>query len=311
MKHYWIVIFSMLLVACVPEPIPLKIDQAESKIVVSTQIIPDRGMIMILTRSFSALSDGTQGDFRQEDLQKYLVNDAEVEVSYDNQSYRLEQIGNGLYGSIEIQQTPGKLYDLSIIDQEEGNVVTAQTKVKEPVVIQNGSAIIDRQETTSIWLRMFINFNDPFGTNYYMFNAYVNPKTPDFEGLLNGTGNISGGENIGGSKGGGAPDEAFGLNNLFSDFSESWVFTDEGLDGTSIQKEFIVYNIDVKPEDVVVYTLTNISEEYYNFLNSRERSVGNIPFITEPVSLPSNIEGGLGYFAMHYPVPFAVQLREE
>jgi hypothetical protein len=84
---------------------------------------------------------------------------------------------------------------------------------------------------------------------------------------------------------------------------------DEGRDGQQIQEERIIYNIDVVPNDVVLFTLSSISEEYYLYLKAREKSASAIPFVTEPVSLPSNIDGGYGFFALHYPVPIVVELR--
>ncbi|MFQ3326902.1 MAG: hypothetical protein ACI8YC_001541 [Salibacteraceae bacterium] len=308
MKYSWILL--LVLVGCVPEPIPLKIDQAESVMVVSTQAIPDRGLVMILTRSFSALSDGSEGGFSQTDLQQSLVEGANVSVTYDNQVIALQELSAGIYGSIELLQQSGKEYSLNIIDAQEGKTVTSKTKFVDAVQLNNASAQIDRQETTSIWLRLKFNFNDPIGKNYYMLNAYVNPAPPDFQGLLSGFGSIEGGEDIGGNTTGGPPSSGIpGLSNLFSDFSASWVLNDEGRDGQQIQEERIIYNIDVVPNDVVLFTLSSISEEYYLYLKAREKSASAIPFVTEPVSLPSNIDGGYGFFALHYPVPIVVELR--
>ncbi len=308
MKYSWILL--LLLYGCIPEPIPLELEQAESKVVVSTQAIPDRGMVLVLTRSFSALSDGSEGGFSQEDLQQYLVSGANVSVTYDNQEIVLQELSAGLYGSIEIMQENRKDYTLKIIDAEKGKTVTSKTQVADAVQINTASAQIDRQETTSISLRLFFNFNDPIGKNYYMLNAYVNPRAPDFENLLNGGANFAGGEEIGGNTTSDPPSPNFiGLNNFFSDFSATWTLSDEGRNGQQIREEHIIYNIDVVPDDVVLLTLSSISEEYYLYLEAREKAASAIPFVTEPVSLPSNIEDGYGFFSMHYPAPFSITLQ--
>ncbi|MDC1204530.1 DUF4249 domain-containing protein [Salibacteraceae bacterium] len=314
MKYSWILLFVLL--GCVPEPIPLDIEQAESKIVVSTQAIPNQGMVVILTRSFSALSDGTEGSFNQSDVQQYLVTGANVTVASQNEEVTLQELTEGLYGSIALLQESGKNYNLKVIDAQEGKTVTASTQLQDAVGISNATARIDQQETTSIWLRLGFDFNDPIGKNYYMLNAYVNPSPPDFQGLLggfgglSGIGSIGGGEDIGGNTTGGPPSSRIpGLSNLFSDFSATWILNDEGRDGQQIQEERIIYNIDVVPGDVVLLTLSNISEEYYFYLQAREKSKSAIPFVTEPVTLPSNIEGGYGFFSMHYPVPFSITLQ--
>lgn len=44
------------------------------------------------------------------------------------------------------------------------------------------------------------------------------------------------------------------------------------------------------------------SESYYQFLQVRENSGNFLTEITkEPLSLPSNVEGGLGFFNTHFP----------
>ena len=60
--------------------------------------------------------------------------------------------------------------------------------------------------------------------------------------------------------------------------------------------------IDVTFEDSLMILLSNISEGYYSFLMSRERSGNFLAEATnEPINYPSNVENGLGYFNTHYP----------
>ena len=58
----------------------------------------------------------------------------------------------------------------------------------------------------------------------------------------------------------------------------------------------------VSSNDSLMILLSNISEGYYQFLKSRERS-GNpiLEFTNEPVNYRSNVNNGLGYFNTHYP----------
>ena len=57
--------------------------------------------------------------------------------------------------------------------------------------------------------------------------------------------------------------------------------------------------------------LSNISEGYYQFLKSRERSGNLLSDITnEPVNYPSNVNNGLGYFNTHYPSIRFFDLKE-
>ncbi len=304
MKYLLIPITLIFLFGCTPEPLKLEVDQAPSKVVVGNQIVPDRGMVIALTRSFSALSDGTEGNFTEEDLSNYLVSGADVSIQFGNETVELQEIEPGLYFSIEVIQREGATYNLSIKDSTTDQEATATTLVLAPVVINNGSAKIDLRPTGEKWLNLNFDFNDPSGKNYYMFNVYINPRIPT---------DSSGREpkDIGGRKGGAPQNDFSGLGNVFSDYAETWLFTDEGFDGSTIEKDITIFDINVSEEDTLFFTLSNISEEYYLFLQGRERSRNTIPFVGEPTTLPTNIENGYGYFSMHYPVPYFLEIEEE
>jgi len=68
---------------------------------------------------------------------------------------------------------------------------------------------------------------------------------------------------------------------------------------------------DVNPQDSIVVTLSNINEKYFEYLQIRQNSTNFFTEITkEPVSLPTNIEGGLGFFNTHFPDPRFFDLKE-
>lgn len=304
--RYLAVILAFLAIGCTPEPIDLEIPQAESKPVVGNQIVPDRGMLLVLTRSFSALSDGTQGGFTEDDLNSYLITDAVVTVDFNNRSVDLPELQPGLYFSLDVLQEEGVTYTLNVNDKNNKQTISASTTVLPPVAIQNGSAKIDPRPTGEKNLNLNFNFNDPVGANFYMFNVYINPRIPNEEvGVTPGFGS-----DIGGRKGGAPQSDFSGFGNVFSDYSETWLFTDEGLDGSNISKDITIFDLNVTTQDTIFYTLSNISEDYYTFLQSRERSNNTIPFVGEPATLPTNVEGGYGYFSMHYPVPYFLNIEE-
>ncbi len=304
MKYIVVGILLFSIIGCTPEPLDLEVEQAESELVVSTQIIPDRGMIVAITRSFSALSDGTEGSFDEEDLSAYLVTNAKVTIDYNNRSVELIEINPGLYFTIDVIQEVGPTYTINIEDTENSKTAKASTQVLQPIAINGGSAILDYRETGRTNLNMTYNFNDPPGKNFYMFNVYINPKLPEpgTDGGIEGS--------IGGSKGGGPQSDFSGFGNLFSDYSETWLVTDDGFDGQNIRQEHTVFDIAISPDDTIFYTLSNISEDYYNFLNARERSRNTIPFVGEPTTLPTNLEGGYGFFSMHYPFPYFLSIED-
>ncbi len=59
--------------------------------------------------------------------------------------------------------------------------------------------------------------------------------------------------------------------------------------------------------DSIVVTLTNISRAYFEYIEARNRS-GN-SFLSEPISFPSNITNGYGFFNIHFPSARILELE--
>lgn len=59
----------------------------------------------------------------------------------------------------------------------------------------------------------------------------------------------------------------------------------------------------VTAQDSIVVTLSNINEQYFNYLKIRSSNGGNIlnQLNMEPISHPSNITNGYGFFNAHFP----------
>jgi len=94
-------IMAVLLAACLPDPIPLSLNPARTQIVVSTQIVPDEGLVISLTKSFSALDFNEDSD-PEEVIRAIALDDATVVLSGPQQSDTLLALGLGLYGGITI-----------------------------------------------------------------------------------------------------------------------------------------------------------------------------------------------------------------
>jgi Domain of unknown function (DUF4249) len=79
------------------------------------------------------------------------------------------------------------------------------------------------------------------------------------------------------------------------------VFTDQN-NGDGNEIEFKPNLALSAPGDTLVVGLSNITKDYYNFLSAYKRSGNLLSQITaEPISLPSNVQGGYGFFAMIKP----------
>lgn len=275
------IILVSFLGSCVPDALEVTgVPSAEKKLVVSTVIVPDRSIVLALSHSFGALDGGKESNPR--DLMgQVLVGGANVSVEYGGKNVALSTSQNGFYLSTEVPQIDNMDYTLRVNDPATGRNVTATTKMKG--LVQFDSLKVDL-EVTSIdtFPRVYYRLNDPIGENWYMINI----QKFDSE------------------------------SNIFTSFLEkqpyTYLFKDEkDKDGTTISNDFLaVYNEDYDPGDTLIVSLSNISEEYYNYLKTREDERLTINFLSEPFNLPSNVDGGYGFFNLHIPDPRTVVLGE-
>jgi hypothetical protein len=80
------------------------------------------------------------------------------------------------------------------------------------------------------------------------------------------------------------------------------LFDDLEFNGKSYGERFRVFPRDYQPGDTIAVSLSNISEEYYRFMQLRlDNRFSFVEFISEPVNYPSNVKGGRGYFNLYVP----------
>jgi len=130
-----IALFALtLLPSCEPQPIPIALADPPVKLVVASQIIPDRTMLVSLTRTFGTLEGTAQLDsLTEEFLDQILVQDAVVTVSYQDKTDTLRMVSPGIYASANTLQTDFGSYTLYAHDPLTGETVTA-TSVMQPEV---------------------------------------------------------------------------------------------------------------------------------------------------------------------------------
>lgn len=269
----------LLLTSCIPQPIDIQIDPPESEIVVASQIIPDRIMLLALTRSFSALSINVEeGDTVGNDfLADLLVDSARVTISFAGNTDTLFNLGNGVYGSINTLQFPNETYTLTVYDSATDKTVTAQTPMLPFVGFDNLYPIVERlQDDTTISLNYTIT--DPPGDNFYVINVVRRD---------NDTSNVG-----------------IDLNSFFSVglnvVTQTRLISDKSFETSTISEEFELFNISA--EDSIVVTISNVSEDYFSYLEAQDRAQGLLSQVTqEPINRPTNVNGGLGFFNAHFP----------
>src|SRR5690606_24984296 len=121
--------------AGIPEPLEVKnIPQIKPETVVSTQIIPDEAMVVLLTKTFGALDASDDSD-PQQLLEQIAVNGAAVAIDGPDGIETLLFLGNGVYGGIELELLEGGIYILRVKSESLGEV-RATTTVKPQILFE-------------------------------------------------------------------------------------------------------------------------------------------------------------------------------
>lgn len=270
--------------SCIPEPVEIEIPQAPVKLVVASQIIPENFILVQVSRSFGALestTDSSGSGVSDDLLERILADSARVTITYRDGTDTLANLGAGLYFSSVTNLYEGETYTLSVFDSTSGESVISTATVLPVVPLQDAGYYLDvvnydpnLPELADTLTRFIIEINDPSGDNFYMVNAYK----------------ISLG------------DTAFGAG-LFTQnsLSPTATFFDKQFPSPVIRDTFTFDQF--APGDTVALTLSNISKSYYEFLTTRQRSGESIfsLLLKEPITYPSNIEGGYGQFNLHLP----------
>lgn len=260
---------------CVPKPLEIDIAPAEVKLVVSSQVIPNTTMIVTLSKSFGVLSYSEEnGDTAtQYLLDQLLVDSAIITIRYAGFEDTLYPIlsAPGLYASVGTPSVLNEDYTLNIHDPGTGETVWSTAKMLEQVSFDTVYASIDSSGTLP-YTDVSFSFEDLTGANWYMVNFY----TESNDSIQNGS-PFSSNEGI--------PTETLLLSD--AEFSGSYSNTHR------------LWNW---VEDSLVVSISNISQEYYQYMQLRQKSNNFFTdLVKEPINYPSNINGGYGYFTTHFP----------
>jgi hypothetical protein len=274
MKQLFIgsVIISVLnvLVSCLPEPLAIDgLPVVKPEIVVSTQIVPDRSLVVLLTKTFGAL-EGSDDSDPQELLRQIAVDDAIVVITGRNRIDTLVNLGYGFYGDVIIPFESGDEYGLYARSETLGEI-TSTTTVKEQIQFEDIYAGLWTNGFGDTLAQVTHAFIDPPGKNWYMLNVQEVEREDIIENLLN-------------------PNAFMRLHD------------DIDFEGTELEETFHVFPRDYHPGDTIVVSLSNISNDYYDFLKLRvDNRFSLVQYLSEPVNYPSNINGGKGFFNLYIP----------
>jgi len=133
--HQLLLLFFLIQgVACEPEPLEIDIPQAEQKMVVYSQTLPDQALVVTLSKSYSALvtpnepSDSNAVDsVNNVFLNQFLVENATVIVSGVDFNDTLPQVVKGVYVAPFFPFSPGNSYQLTAHDPTTGFSISSTT----------------------------------------------------------------------------------------------------------------------------------------------------------------------------------------
>lgn len=262
--------------ACLPPPVDIDVKPADPRLVIASQVIGTNGLIVGLTRSYSPLdTSGQQDTIGQDLLSQILVENAIVTVSYQSSVDTLVMVAPGMYLNLAVPMIDGEAYTIRASDPATGLEVWAVTNLQPRRNFDTVYPLIRRQNgDTSVYFHYKIT--DVFGEeNYYVVN-FVKKVTGgsgfDLSSVF-GTGN----------------------NQLLTEFE---LFDDQAFQNYQLEKETWVPSLG--QHDTAAAVLSQITKGYYEFLTAFKRSNSIFNQLTgEPITYPTNVNNGHGYFTLH------------
>jgi hypothetical protein len=256
--------------ACLPDPLAVEgLPVVKPQIVVSTQIIPDQSLVVLLTKTFGAL-EALEDSVSDELLEQIFVNDAVVTITGDRGTDTLLFLGSGVYGGISIPFREGEAYTMVAKSESIGDV-SATTTVQPLITFDDISADLYHNGFGDSLAQITHTIQDPLGKNYYM----VNVQEVEQEDLV---------------------------DNIINPRAFTRLLDDVDFEGEKYQEIFRVVPRDYSPGDTIAVSLSNINKDYYDFVKLRlDNRFSFVEFLGEPINYPSNVIGGKGFFNLYVP----------
>ncbi|MGL5892966.1 MAG: DUF4249 family protein [Bacteroidia bacterium] len=285
MKKYTAYIFAAILAlafstpSCRPEPIDIGVAPAPVKLVATSQIIPGQVMIVGLTRSFSALSEGANQDtIASSFTDSILVENAIVTVDHPGGTDTLFMIAPGIYVSVTVLLSNYGSYTLRAFDPATNLSITAVTQLMPTIIPDSVTPYFEYQPGDTNLFVYYEMTDFPAEENFYVVNYYR--KNSDTSSSFDPNTYFQQGQNQ--------------LNGF--DLITEADFDQNGRLSRNRELEGIGYN------DTIAVTISHITKGYYEFLTAYKRSGSLINQLTgEPINFPTNVQGGYGYFNAHFP----------
>lgn len=254
--------------ACVPDPLDVDdLDFPETQIVVSSLILPDRSVAILLTRSIAALEASEESDPR-ELISEIAINDAQVTITTNDSVYTLPLLRDGIYQRLGIPLVPGRTCHLNVVSNSLGEV-SATTVVQVPIYFDTVRVERYMTEHNDYGAQVTYTIKDPPAPNYYLLNVQE-VKRKDF------------------------------VENILKPQAYTRRVEDKTFDDQEFSEMFRAMNKNFDPGDSIEVSLSNVGLDYFNYVKVRlENNLELVEVFSEPVYYPTNILGGRGFFTLH------------
>lgn len=271
------------LFSCEPDPIEIELPPHEPKLVIATQVFPEKYMVVQVSKSFSSLA-GPEDSIASDTtlLQELMVQHALVQVSYNGQTETLKHLRNGLYYSTRILQNYRQRYTLFVKDSVSGLECTAATEMLAPIAFDKVEPKVTRTATDTT-VALAYELTDPEAAkNFYLITL------------------------IGASKKSVIPWR--GHKSIKQIQEQMILLSDDQFTNGKFSK---TEKLELQTSDSLVVAVANISEPYYRYLERFQKSNGLINQLTgEPINLPTNVQNGYGFFNAHNSTAHFFRLSE-
>lgn len=267
-QHIISLLVASTFLSCETEPLYVtKIPTDPSQIVISSTLLNNAQLYLLLTNSFSALEP--QSDSTLEFLSALALKNAEAELIKGTKRYPLTEVYDGLYTLPNFKLDESESYILEVTDRIKKRQVKSSTQLLPKVEFDIVSPSVEVNFDTIV--SIYYKFQDLSGPNWYMITVQRGSQK-DLQ-------------NLGGKQ-----------QNVYTELID-----DNDQTKAVIQGKFKVLNYPFRRGDTILVSLANIRKDYYSYLEIRAKEKNWLINPTlEPFNYPTNVENGLGFFTLYY-----------
>ncbi|NMM50037.1 DUF4249 family protein [Marinigracilibium pacificum] len=267
MTKLFYILILMLLIGCIPDPLPVdNIPDLKRQPVVTNFNTAESFLNLIITQNFP-VETRVSDDELDSLVRSLFLKELYIKVYVSGMEYSLDEYLNGVYYSPTIPKLPGEEYKIEFENPFNGKAVSSTAELMEKVGFARLESNLKKTEFDTL-LQVNYEINDPIGKNWYMIN--VKELSSDF----------------------------FILETPYVELIEDAIDTlDQRISGS-----FTIPFKDFQPQDTILISLSNIDQTYFEFLDQRKsQQFILIEELSDPITYNTNINNGLGIFTLHQP----------